>query len=103
MTAPVDDETALEEVMAFLEAPPEAGSADDRRFGERLRQVIAASIPLDEGEDPADAPSLVLDEPLRRRLEDFARRRMGDHPFGEHPEGIGRTLGMDLRASSRRD
>lgn len=92
----VDDETALEEVLAFLKSPPEAGSDDDARFGARLRQVIAAAIPAGEDEDPEDAPRLTLDDDLRRRLDALARRRAEDHPFGEHPEGIGPTLGMDL-------
>jgi hypothetical protein len=36
---------------------------------------------------------------LRRRLEAAARRRNGSHPFGEHPDGIGPTLGMDVGRS----
>lgn len=94
----VDDDTALEEVMSFLDTPPEPGSHDDKRFGERLRQVIAASIPLDEGEDPEDSPTLRLDDDLRRRLEKLAADR-GGHYFGDHPDGIGPTLGMDLSKS----
>ncbi len=99
----VDDETALEEVLGFLDAPPEAGSADDERFRARLRQVIAASIPASEVDEPEDAPRLVLDDDLRRRLDALARQRAEDHPFGDHPDGIGPTLGMDLgeRASRR--
>ena len=92
----VDDETALEEVLAFLDSPPEAGGADDARFGERLRQVIAASIPLDEGEDRDDTPALALDSDLRRRLEEVARRRSEGKLFGDHPDGIGPTLGMRI-------
>jgi hypothetical protein len=95
----VDDETALEEVLAFLDSPPEAGGADDARFGERLRQVIAASIPLDEGEDPGDGPTLQLDEDLRKRLEAVARRHAEGNYFGDHPNGIGPTLGMDVSKS----
>ena len=91
----VDDETALEEVMAFLDSPP-TDADDDARFGERLRQVIAASIPLDEGDDPDDAPILALGADLRRRLEETARRRSEGKPFGDHPEGIGPTLGMRI-------
>ncbi|ADG08596.1 hypothetical protein B7G68_00350 [Caulobacter segnis] len=101
---PVDDETALEDVLAFLDSPPEAGSTEDARFGERLRQVIAASIPAAEDEDQEDTPRLSLDADLRRRLEALASRRAADHPFGDHPDGIGPTLGMDLRpTASRRD
>jgi hypothetical protein len=95
----VDNDTALEEVMSFLDSPPEEGSADDARFGERLRQVIAASIPLDEGEDPEDGPTLQLDDKFRSRLEKVARQRGGSHYFGDHPDGIGPTLGMDVSKS----
>jgi hypothetical protein len=98
MVHAVDNDTALEEVMTFLDDPPEPGSAEDVRFGERLRQVIAASIPLDEGEDPEDAPGLQLDDAFRGRLEKVARERGGNY-FGDHPDGIGPTLGMDLSKS----
>lgn len=94
----VNDDTALEEVMAFLDDPPEPGSADDNRFGERLRQVIAASIPLDEGEDPEDGPTLRLDDDFRSRLEKVVQQRGGSY-FGDHPDGIGPTLGMDVGKS----
>lgn len=96
MIQTVDDDTALEEVLAFLARPPEAGSAEDARFGERLRQVIAAAIPADEDDGPDDAPRLKLDADLRGRLDALARRRAETHPFGDHPDGIGPTLGMDL-------
>jgi hypothetical protein len=96
MSEAVDDETALEEVLAFLDAPPEAGSADDARFGVRLRQVIAAAIPAAEGEDPKDAPTLRLESDLRDRLEALAKARAHHNYFGEHPNGIGPTLGMDV-------
>jgi hypothetical protein len=94
----IDNDTALEEVMTFLDSPPEPGSADDARFGERLRQVISASIPLDEGDDPEDAPTLQLDDAFRRRLEKVATDRGGNY-FGDHPDGIGPTLGMDVSKS----
>lgn len=96
MPRTVDAETALEEVMAFLETPPPPGSPQDEAFGQRLRQVIAASIPAapDDAED--DAPVLQLSENLRIRLEAAARKRGADHPFGDHPDGIGPTLGMNL-------
>jgi hypothetical protein len=94
----VDNDTALEEVMTFLDSPPEPGSADDARFGERLRQVIAASIPLDEGEDPEDGPTLRLDDTFRHRLEAVVRDRGGSY-FGDHPDGIGPTLGMNVGKS----
>lgn len=98
----VDDETALEEVLAFIDAPPVAGSEADARFAARLRQVIAASIPAAEEDDLEDAPRLDLDADLRRRLDDLARERGGSHPFGDHPDGIGPTLGMDLRLKGKR-
>ncbi len=98
MPKTVTDATALEEVMTFLDSPPEPGSADDARFGERLRQVIAAAIPLDEGEDPEDGPKLALDDTFRSRLEAVAKQRGGNY-FGDHPDGIGPTLGMNVGKS----
>ena len=98
MPKTVDNDTALEEVMTFLDAPPEPGSAEDARFGERLRQVISAAIPLNEGDDPEDAPTLQLDDAFRRRLEKVATDRGGNY-FGDHPDGIGPTLGMDVSKS----
>lgn len=88
----VNDEIALEEVMAFLDHPPVANSMEDGRFGERLRQVLAASISWHENE----APRLPIKDDLRRRLEAVARKRNAAHPFGEHPDGIGPTLGMNV-------
>jgi len=102
MISTVDDETALEEVLAFLDAPPEAGSAEEARFSARLRQVVAASIPSAEHEKAEDAPRLTLDEDLRRRLDALARERADHHPFGDYPNGIGPTLGMDLRVAGAR-
>ncbi|MGR4864422.1 hypothetical protein [Caulobacter sp. LARHSG274] len=97
MIEQVDDDTALEEVLQFLERPPAPGTPEDSWFGQRLRQVLAASL-ADEPEDedaPAPEPNLALDPGLRDRLEAAAKRRSGN-PFGEHPDGIGPTLGMDL-------
>lgn len=99
MPRTVDADTALQEVMAFLDSPPAPGSPQDAIFGERLRQVIAASIPNDPYDEAEDAPALALGEDLRRKLEAAARRRSASHPFGEHPDGIGPTLGMDLSQS----
>ncbi len=101
---PVDVETALQDVIAFLESPPEPNSPLDAVFSERLRQVIAASIPAapdneNDTEDAPEPPALALGEDLRRKLEDAARRRGAAHPFGDHPDGIGPTLGMDLSRS----
>jgi hypothetical protein len=89
-----DDEAALEAVLAFLDQPPLYGSAEDRLFGRLLRQVNdAAAAPM---ESPEEA-SLVLSDDLMRRLADLERRRAVDgHPFGDHPEGLGPTLGMDV-------
>ncbi|MBO9557040.1 MAG: hypothetical protein J7515_00455 [Caulobacter sp.] len=100
MTHAVDNDTALEEVLEFLADPPPPGTPEDARFGERLRQVLAASLvdePLDE-DDPTPKPELAIDDDLRRRLESAAKLR-STNPFGEHPGGIGPTLGMDLRKS----
>jgi hypothetical protein len=100
VTDHVDNDTALEEVMEFLADPPAPGTPEDARFGARLRQVLAASTvddPVDE-DDPTPKPELALDDDLRRKLEAAARRR-SSNPFGEHPEGIGPTLGMDLGKS----
>lgn len=100
MTDHVDNDTALEEVLEFLAKPPAPGTSEDARFGDRLRQVLAASIvdePLDE-DDPVPKAELAIDDDLRRKLEAAARRR-SSNPFGEHPEGIGPTLGMDLGKS----
>ncbi len=99
MPRTVDADTALEEVLAFLANPPPPGSPQDDLFGERLRQVISASIPARPGDSEDDSPILALSEDLRRRLDAAARKRGGSHPFGEHPDGIGPTLGMDLSRS----
>ncbi len=96
----VDNDAALEEVMAFLADPPAAGTPEDARFGARLRQVLSASLvddPVDD-DDPIPKAELVLDADLRARLEKAAQHR-SSNPFGEHPDGIGPTLGMDLGKS----
>jgi hypothetical protein len=100
MTDHVDNDTALEEVLEFLAAPPAPGTPEDARFGARLRQVLSASIvddPVDE-DDPMPKAELAIDDDLRRKLEAAAKRRSAN-PFGEHPDGIGPTLGMDLSKS----
>ncbi|MDG2521270.1 hypothetical protein P7B02_06915 [Caulobacter segnis] len=102
MTAAVDDETALEEVLAWLERPPQPGTPEDERFGDRLRQVLAASLPRDDmsDDDDPEAPApLPLDADLRGRLEALARRRTQANPFGENRDGLGPTLGMDVSRS----
>ena len=70
------------------------------RFGARLRQVLSASLVDDavDEDDPVPKPELTLDDDLRRKLEAAAKRRSAN-PFGEHPEGIGPTLGMDVGKS----
>jgi len=95
MREPLDHDDALQEVLAFLAHPPAPDSDEDLRFGARLRQVLAVSAPL-EGDDEEDQPVLTVPADLRRSLEAVARARSARHPFGEHPDGIGPTLGMDL-------
>jgi len=91
-----DWEEALEVVIGFLEAPPDADTPEGRRFDEALRHVLNAA-PTSHHEAPEAAVG--LDAGLRARLDDLARRRAGTNPFGDHPDGIGRTLGMDLGKS----
>lgn len=86
-------EDALEVVVGFLEAPPEPDTDEGRRFDEALGRVLAgAPTPLADAPDEAPA----LDPGLRQRLDDLVRRRASRNPFGDHPDGIGPTLGMDL-------
>jgi len=89
-------EDALEHVIACLEAPPLPDTPQGRRFDEALRQVLDAAPSSSAEGDPTPA---LLDEGLRARLDDLARRRAPHNPFGDHPDGIGRTLGMDLGQS----
>ncbi|WP_369058297.1 hypothetical protein ABOZ73_11545 [Caulobacter sp. 73W] len=98
MTNAVDDETALEEVLAWMERPPQPGTPEDARFGALLRQVLAASLPQDD-EDAETSDALPLDDDLRQRLEALAKRRDAANPFGENPNGLGPTLGMDVSRS----
>lgn len=86
-------EDALEVVVGFLEAPPEPDSDAGRRFDHALARVLAGA-PTPMTDDHGAAPT--LDPGLRQRLDDLARRRAGHNPFGDHPDGIGPTLGMDL-------
>jgi hypothetical protein len=98
MTQPIPNETALEEVMRLMENPPAEGSAEDVRLGVLLKQVIAASIPGDEDEDDAVAP-LAVPDALKGRLDALAKKRSSDKPFGDNPDGLGPTLGMDVGRS----
>jgi len=91
-------ENALEAIIAFLPDPPAPGTAEGRRFDATLQRVLA-SAPVVSEEALAESSSLGLDSSLRQRLDELARRRAGDKPFGEHPDGIGTTLGMDLSRS----
>lgn len=87
-------EESLEVVLGYLDHPPIEGTLEDAAFLAALDHVLTASIPEDD-EDAEDIP--LLDDDLRSRLEAAAHRRHASHPFGEHPGGIGPTLGMDLR------
>ncbi|CAN5575324.1 hypothetical protein BH10PSE4_BH10PSE4_00420 [soil metagenome] len=94
MTDRVTNDIALKEVMDFMASPPAQGSPEDVRFGNRLLQVLAASIvddPADE-DDPAPKAELTLDADLRARLEKASLKRNGN-PFGGYPDGMGPTLG----------
>lgn len=92
----LDDEAALEMVLAYLDALPLEGSEEDRLFGHALRHVnsVVAAPQADARE-----PALSVNEDLVRRLADLERRREEGKPFGSHPEGLGPTLGMDVSHS----
>lgn len=92
----LDWEDALEVVIGFLDAPPDVDSPEGRRFDEALRHVLS-SAPTPHPQAP-EAPA-GLDAGLRARLDDLARRRARPNPFGDHPDGIGPTLGMDVGKS----
>lgn len=89
-------EAALEAIIAFLQDPPAPDTAEGRHFDAALQRVLA-SAPVISEEALEESPTAGLDPGLRQRLDALARRRSGDKPFGEHPDGIGPTLGMDLR------
>jgi len=91
-------EDALEELIAFLQDPPAADTTEGRSFDAALRRVLASAPVISEGALD-ESPSLGLDPSLRERLDDLARRRASANPFGQHPNGIGPTLGMDLGQS----
>lgn len=95
----LDWEDALEIVVEFLEEPPEADTEAGRRFDQALLRVLAgAPAPDQAGATQVDAAA-GLDVSLRARLDALARRRAQANPFGDHPDGIGPTLGMDLSGS----
>jgi len=92
-------EDALETVMVHLEDPPHPESPAGEAFDEALRRLLAAASSAGR-QPPSDGGAApILDESLRVRLDDLARRRKPAHPFGDYPEGIGPTLGMDLSKS----
>jgi len=96
-------EDALEQVLAWLEAPPPEGGADDARFQAAIERVLAEpGVPEGDAAQQAAVEHIVqLDDDLRRRLEALSHRRR--NPFGDHPDGIGPTLGMDLGGDGGRD
>lgn len=92
-------EDALECVMRGLKHPPVQGTAADADFLVALAQVLATP-PGPDNEEMVFAPG-ALDDDLRRRLQTLARHRDFPNFFGDHPDGIGRTLGMDLGAKGQ--
>jgi len=92
-------EDALESVLAFLDDPPAPDTQAGQTFDAALRHVLA-SAPATGLAAPSEADVIAgLDCGLRARLDDLLRRRAPRHPFGDHPDGIGPTLGMDLSKS----
>ncbi|MFT4253003.1 MAG: hypothetical protein QM608_11010 [Caulobacter sp.] len=91
-------EDAFEIVLAGLDTPPKRGTPEDDRFQDAIERVLAEPGGAEESAEQADAIDDVvrLDEDLRRRLNALANARR--NPFGDHPDGIGPTLGMDLSA-----
>lgn len=92
-------EDALECVLRGLEHPPARGTDEDTEFLNALARVLATP-PAHDDEQPLAAPS-ALDDDLRRRLQAVAKHRDFPNLFGDHPDGIGRTLGMDLSVEGR--
>ncbi|MEH0196522.1 hypothetical protein V7S57_10975 [Caulobacter sp. CCNWLY153] len=88
-------EDALEVVLSHLDNPPAEGTPEDEAFLAALGEVLVASQGGLDNDDGA-RQAIVIDDDLRTRLEAIAHRRRLN-PFGEHPDGIGPTLGMDLR------
>lgn len=95
----LDWEDALEIVVGFLEAPPEADTEDGKRFDQALFRVLAGAPAAGQDGATQTTATAGLDADLRERLDDLARRRAHANPFGDHPDGIGPTLGMDLSKS----
>lgn len=86
-------ERDLEKAMGFLDRPPRPGSAEDRRFCELLARLDRRQAT--EPAPPTAAPDENGVSDLDRRLEALSRRRRGE----PRPDGLGPTLGMDLRRS----
>ncbi|KQY30187.1 hypothetical protein ASD38_12955 [Caulobacter sp. Root487D2Y] len=94
MTDRVDNAAALAEVLEFLADPPAPGTPEDVRFGDRLRQVLSASLVDDavDEDDPVPKPELMLDDDLRGKLAAAAEQR-SNRPSDEPPEGNGPSPG----------
>lgn len=92
-------EDALETVVGFLDDPPAPDSPEGRAFDQALARVLAAAPSIDVERSPETEAATGLDASLRARLDDLAKRRAPAHPFGDHPDGIGPTLGMDVGKS----
>ncbi|KSB87527.1 hypothetical protein AS593_00050 [Caulobacter vibrioides] len=89
-------EDALETVQAWLEAPPPSGSPEEARFLSAIERVLAEPDGSEaDAEQAAAIDDIVrVDDDLRQRLARLANAHR--NPFGDHPDGIGPTLGMDL-------
>lgn len=90
-------EADLETVMAYLDQPPEPGSAEDQHFARLLERLERAEAELTASEPDAEPPAMA--EEVRQRL---AALRALTEPQ-EKPrfvkggdEGLGPTLGMDV-------
>ena len=94
-------EDALETVLAWLDAPPPSGSAEEARFLAAIERVLAEPDGSEaQAEQAAAIDDIVrVDEDLRQRLAKLANARR--NPFGDHPDGIGPTLGMALSARDK--
>lgn len=95
----LDWEDALETVVGFLESPPSPDTDAGKRFDQALMRVLAGAPPVAEPASGLEPAAAALDASLRARLDDLARRRVPHHPFGDYPDGIGPTLGMDVSRS----
>jgi len=92
-------EEALETVVGFLGDPPAPNTPQGKVFDEALVRVLAAAPSAEREPLSSTDAAAGLDDGLRARLDALARRRAESGPFGDHPDGIGPTLGMDLSRS----